>query len=276
MKNQLKPILLSFLSTVWLTSCLPTASKLSADGANTVKSTVSIDSYDVYVNGVLQTARPVDFVVGDTVTMVAHGSDITGQAIEYKFSLFHNGVLSQVLQDFSNSNTMSAYTLTDADNNGANFITISARNRDGIDDLNAASGDAMLMAGLRARGYTLPPTVSGVKIYVNGVLQSSIPGGQLFYPITAHLGDVVSWEIDVTDPKGLPLSYKLSHFSNGIVDQTLQDFSPNNILTYTVTADDLTKTSLALLIGIKNNDDHDYINAFTGDVQELFGLRVSP
>ncbi|MBI2518839.1 MAG: hypothetical protein HYV97_00400 [Bdellovibrio sp.] len=97
--------------------------------------------------------------------------------------------------------------------------------------------------------------------------------GNITQATSFNVGDTITLTANAVDLFGLPLQYVFRIYRHCTLDGTLQDWSPDNDITYTFTADDLTNCT-AIFLGVKNNDGTDLDGIF-GDVQigTMFTIR---
>ena len=127
-------------------------SSTMGDIQNTVSYIVSDDrehpewgSILTYKNDVLYTGN--EYLVGDTIKIVANATDPKGLPLQYRFIIFRSCSGTQDGQDFSSSNEFT-YTLTVADVTSCSGIWIGAKNNDGLDYDSSTMGDIQNTVGI--------------------------------------------------------------------------------------------------------------------------------
>lgn len=259
---KLLKITYALLLSISLSSCLESTPENSAKAFYSVK----VNSVEFYVNGVLQAGPEYSVNVGDVISIKVVATDPKALPLQYKFSIFHQCTLSQVLQDFGASNELASYIVTNADVNSCNSISIGIKNNDGINYNSDFAGDLHLNIPFTATNGTTAPTVSSVDVYVNSILQTELP-------IKARVGDIISLSVNANDPNSLPLEYNfLSSNKNGV--SIIQSFSSSNYLaSYVITSADI-KSGSGLIVGVQNNDGTTYESDLFGDLQFHIQLNV--
>jgi hypothetical protein len=204
---------------------------------------------------------------GKIITITAQASDPNDRPLEYKFSIQPPGGSFQVLQDWSSSNTLQ--WAVDSPYIGPNVIVaVSVRNDDGSDYQGSFMGDDYTYAIYQVFDPdTMPAYFLEIHDSLGNVNTNSWTngtGGSWDVHPTLAISDVITFTAVATDPNHLPMTYKFARQNVGGSFETLQDWSPTNTYTWTVSRDDY-GANVIVSIHVRNDDGLDWQGSSLGD-----------